>query len=1038
MTTGPKAAISFLIAAVLAVAFAWVAYSGLFETIETRFFDQQVRRQVDAKLDALAAAVDTYHAETLNVFAGLMPKEHIQRIYLPNQSAADVFERSRDFGGLQEQVPGYLGTRFIDSSGERIHFSTFAADIAKAEDLKIVYRNYGEAAGDDPVSVLGFSEGQTSRIGLADGRRLFYYSLPFIDSFGINRGYAVFYVQFSGLLEQLVKTQLIPLGDDLRLAGTGLILGMPTWAETVLSGRIAEFWQSGISSEPLAVGIPAASLPGAADLRMFGGAAASADYVLFARNTATGPLGQLVPQSMFEFPRYMQWILLAAFFVTVYLLLFFLLNIRQDNFAILSARIKRLQINILQDYFTIGMEMDPARWRRELEARRAEVSTRIRKSARGLAKRRSAEVDALINRNWDEIIELLSGRAASTPQVSSGGGIDMQRLEHMLKELMSRSSFAVQAAPVPSRSIPSAVPAGQDGAEDLEELDELEDIDEVEAFEDAEELTEHAGSDDANAAEEVAELAEEPASTVEAAGDEEVEELEELEELEEFENACELTEAIPVEEPEQLEVPEEIEELEELEELEADDETIEVADAVEAVEEAEQIPELEEASAEIPVPESVALVETIPASAGDTEDQLEELEELEEVEELEELEESAQADTSTTSDQTAEHVPPDRDPGDIAAQLATAAYALTDEDDDIPVIPESLGLELVEDGDPSDIHAYLHGLSMDDDLVPSGYAEDDDEVSELLPLDDDDDSLVIEAPESAADESSGLKAGEEPAAMGVQAHMDAQGNIVEGPAENLSDSLEVEDISLESFDFTGSAKFELSSPIDDAAAAGEIDTAEGLWRDEEFRKRIRQKSMAQKQADAELDDLLDGVEFALELDSLDLSVLENYRDEEGFLELDTADFSVLDILEENIVIEEESASVDLTAAELEISMLSDADRERLEELQVIQSDDDDDPEELLPLSGYVPQFTRHQLPASFTHFYQSSLAELESLGDAEPENAELWGSEANPETPGIVETDDGLFLLNKDGLSSDVPLDASLKQLAKDVLKRNN
>ena len=45
----------------------------------------------------------------------------------------------------------------------------------------------------------------------------------------------------------------------------------------------------------------------------------------------------------------MKWILLASFFVTAYLLAFLLFNIRPDRMTVLSDRIKRFQINLLED-----------------------------------------------------------------------------------------------------------------------------------------------------------------------------------------------------------------------------------------------------------------------------------------------------------------------------------------------------------------------------------------------------------------------------------------------------------------------------------------------------------------------------------------------------------------------------------------------------------------------------------------------------------------------------------------------------------------
>ncbi|HAW84721.1 MAG TPA: hypothetical protein DCX65_00245, partial [Spirochaetaceae bacterium] len=123
MSSSVKAIISFLLAALLAVAFGALGWSGLFDYIETRFFDQRVRRQVDSGLDGLAAAVDDWHEGNLTVWQDLFNQDFLRRAYLPNQTAEDIFQRSDRFGRLQAEVPGFLGSRILDQDGSRIHFS---------------------------------------------------------------------------------------------------------------------------------------------------------------------------------------------------------------------------------------------------------------------------------------------------------------------------------------------------------------------------------------------------------------------------------------------------------------------------------------------------------------------------------------------------------------------------------------------------------------------------------------------------------------------------------------------------------------------------------------------------------------------------------------------------------------------------------------------------------------------------------------------------------------------------------------------------
>ncbi|HPG87386.1 MAG TPA: hypothetical protein PLQ29_11885, partial [Spirochaetales bacterium] len=98
MTVGQKASVSLLVSTVLAAGFAALAYSGLFSVIETRFFDERVRRSVDASVDGLLESTDAYHESNAARFEALLGNDFVKRSFLTNQSAQDAFDRTRAFG----------------------------------------------------------------------------------------------------------------------------------------------------------------------------------------------------------------------------------------------------------------------------------------------------------------------------------------------------------------------------------------------------------------------------------------------------------------------------------------------------------------------------------------------------------------------------------------------------------------------------------------------------------------------------------------------------------------------------------------------------------------------------------------------------------------------------------------------------------------------------------------------------------------------------------------------------------------------------
>ncbi|MBN2874040.1 MAG: hypothetical protein JXM71_03005, partial [Spirochaetales bacterium] len=259
MTVGQKASVSLLVSTLLAAGFAAIAWSGMFSVIETRFFDERVRRSVDTAMENLVESVDGYHQGNVGRFAALLQQGFVKRSFLPNQSAEDVFERIRTLGLLTEETTGLLGVRFLDQDGRRIHYSTFPGDVVRADDLKIVYRNYGEP-GDEPYQELASSRDSAGVISTLPARRAFAYRFPFIDEFDVYRGSAVFYVSFSGLLERLVRDGQLSLGDDVIAIGyDGILAGAPSWAGEDLIARVGAIWSTGANAEPVSVGATEAS-----------------------------------------------------------------------------------------------------------------------------------------------------------------------------------------------------------------------------------------------------------------------------------------------------------------------------------------------------------------------------------------------------------------------------------------------------------------------------------------------------------------------------------------------------------------------------------------------------------------------------------------------------------------------------------------------------------------------------------------------------------------------------------------------------------
>ena len=611
MTVSQKVSVSLLIAVVLFAGFAALAFTGLFQLVEARFYNPTIAKGLERELAADAAVTGDYFTELENRFAAELASGEVKRSFLPNQSAQDVFERSKRFGLLMEAVSGLQSVRFVDVAGKRIHYSTSRGDELRRDKLSVSYRNYGEAAGDLPFDALSVAEGGVPRLVVDAAGDRFIFAFPFLDSFEVYKGTAIFTVSVRGLAERLTSEGRLRVGEDLAPVGepSGVVSGLPRVGREDLLSAVAQVWSDGtFGPTPLATGSSGSS------------------FALISSKTSGGIItGRLVSESVFAFPPAMKGILLVSFFLTVYLVVFLLFNLRQDSLTVIRDRIKRFQIALMEEYYDRKGDLDWNRWKRELEQRRDEVRAELKRDLHGsVPKRLKADVDELIDKSWDELLTAIGGRmtAPVTAQLDEG------KLQDILGRVMALAPTAApvaapaapQAKPKKSAAKPSPAPKPIAPVEEAEAEEDLEEVAEAEAVEDLEEIAE------AEAEEELEEVAEAEAE----------EDLEEVAEAEAVEDLEEIAEAEAEEDLEEIAEAEAEEELEEVSEAEAEEELEEIAEA-EAVEDLEEIAEAESAEDVEEIAEAEAEEDVEEVAEAEAEEDLEELAEAETSAELEEL-----------------------------------------------------------------------------------------------------------------------------------------------------------------------------------------------------------------------------------------------------------------------------------------------------------------------------------------------------------------------------------------------------------------
>ncbi len=766
MTVSQKVSVSLLISVLLFAAFSVIAFTGLFDLIEARFYNPSITKQALQEITTDANLVDGYIKEVQGRFSDLLKEPSVQRSFLPNQSAEDIFERSKATGLLLEATGGLQWIRFIDVGGKRIHFSTLKEDILRQDATSLAYRNYGDNPQDPPFDLINIPDKSPPRI-LGDGNQeRLHFCFPFYDSFSVYRGTAVFSLSIRSITERMIREGRLRIGEEVTLIPEplGFVTGLPRSGKAALTTAIGSSWKEGILGP-----VPLSSDNGSR-------------FALLSVKTESALLvGRLLDDRLFVFPFAMKLILLASFFITSFLLVFLFFNLQQDTTTIVRERLKRLQLSLLEEYYDKKEAIDWNRWAREMEQRRETIRSELKRGLpRKPRKKLEQDIDNLIDKSWDEIITILGGKTA--PQITAT--FDESKLQELLNRLLSTAgavppagapqarsttaagSTAATAVATPPESRRPAQAAPQTAPQAAQATPQA-DLQAAQAVPQAApqvapQATSQATLQSAPAKPSQA-AGTQPAKTASVSQPEEAAEAEAVEELEEVEAVEEL------EEVEEAEAVEEIEEAEAVEKLEKAAGTApsgpvvvtEETEAVEELEEVEAVEELEELSEAEPAAES-APAEPVPTETASTapegpaavteeaeaapsgpvvvtkeNEALEALEELEEVEAVEELEEAAEAElpaaTTPAEVEPAETLEDLAEMEDIKQYQRTSNIRIVFGEDDIPTIIETSGLELV-DSDEASVLAILEQKNANTleelEALPEEY-EPIEEVSEL-------------------------------------------------------------------------------------------------------------------------------------------------------------------------------------------------------------------------------------------------------------------------------------------------------------------
>ena len=571
MTSGQKTAVSLLISVVLFAAFVVAAFTGLFSVIDARFYEPGKISQIQKHLDTVSENFNEY-IETLESRFGKNENSFLKQTcvqsYIENQPSDEVVrERSKLSGDLFSQTPGLLGMRLIDKNGSSVHFSTFSSDVLNRTSEIVSFKNYTDA-----ITLTGEKEIPFEKISspdsygtngvvcktVFDGRdNRIILSFPYYDSYKAYRGTFVFYVNANDFNRVLLSKKIITFGDTGSLVSglnfeeekketeykSGFVFGIPAVGKKIFEQEILSRWEKGLfapekivyksSEDSFAIQEYDAAIENKKSDNNY--------WVLVSSTKADfGYIGGIYPDEMFAMPDAVKILLLICIFVTLFLVVFLAVNLKQDDMVVIRERIRRLQLGIVSEYLKKKENVDWQVVSGKIAERRQDVTLEIIRSLGRKAKKHDKEVNELINRSWDELLAAMSVQVRK--ENNENGLTNAAEIKSMLEELLSSGNIKVQTVgsdvnvmPVtvkPSKSVPVT-----------EQVQELDKVEKAEAVEELEEV------EDAEAVDELEEV--EEAETVEEL--EEVEDVEAVDELEEVEDAEAVEELEEVEEPEVVE-----------------------------------------------------------------------------------------------------------------------------------------------------------------------------------------------------------------------------------------------------------------------------------------------------------------------------------------------------------------------------------------------------------------------------------------------------------------------------------------------------
>ena len=393
MSSAKKAAISLFITILIFAIFSIVAFVHLFGTFETKFYQPAVISGMESHLKEVSACLDEYTLNQAQNFTTFSTLPCIKSISSYSQNEEDIKNRQNSTTQLLLENSGLQGIRIIGSKGGNILFSTFEGDFSN-------YSELGELPYENIKSNEDVENKNKAKIIFDNTKERIIYSIPFYDNFDLYRGSVLFYVAGTDFTKYLISKNILSVSEKAKLVATvfsnssqqskGFVLGLPAASSDVIISKLLDLWKDN--------SFDTQKILHSQDYNWF---------VVSDNSGKTGVISLVFKDDILIFSNELKILLLACIFITLYLIILFIFNIKQDDEAIIRDKIKKFKIALINEYLLDSEETVWEEVSKFLAVRKHQINHDIKMYLGKKAENHKVLVENLLEKTWSDVEQVI-------------------------------------------------------------------------------------------------------------------------------------------------------------------------------------------------------------------------------------------------------------------------------------------------------------------------------------------------------------------------------------------------------------------------------------------------------------------------------------------------------------------------------------------------------------------------------------------------------------------------------------------------------